>query len=531
VNRHAQIVMDDGRGREPAPWRIHGQDGARRGMVLLLVVIVVVMISLAGLSFVAWMFAENKAVRLRGDELQVAQVVASGSVLIESFLEQTPEARRAAGGTIDNPELFCGQGVFMDTESGAIGGRFSIVAPRIEDGRIVGARFGLENESARLNLGVLLDWDKREEGAARRALMRLPGMTESTADAILDWIDPDTTPRQFGAETDHYSSLNLCYGPRGATPVSLEELLLVRDVSRELLFGGDLNLNYLVDEEEQRRLGGQTSTTNGEDLPWASLLTIHSAERNVNAQGQPRVFLNDPNLRQLHRRLGRLWDKQRADFVIFYRQYGPYQGDRPAGSARAFRVDYAKSGRFRFKSVLDLVGAKVRLPRAVHRSRPILESPFSDDRDTMREELPKLLDAVTTTRARILRGRVNVNEAPRSVLLAVPGLSEATVERILVERVTHGQTPDASRQEPTWLLTDGLVDLEAMRSLLPYLTTGGDVYRAQVVGTLDGSHTTGRVEVAFDATRDPPRRIYWKDLSLLGRGYSLEVFGEEGEAE
>ena len=52
-------------------------------MVLFVVVIFVAMISLAGLSYVAVMSMEHKAVRLRGDELQVEMAVGSGIEAIE----------------------------------------------------------------------------------------------------------------------------------------------------------------------------------------------------------------------------------------------------------------------------------------------------------------------------------------------------------------------------------------------------------------------------------------------------------------
>ena len=44
-------------------------------------------------------------------------------------------------------------------------------------------------------------------------LMGLPGMTDDMADAILDWIDADDTPREQGAESDFYGSLDHGYAP------------------------------------------------------------------------------------------------------------------------------------------------------------------------------------------------------------------------------------------------------------------------------------------------------------------------------
>ena len=51
-----------------------------------------------------------------------------------------------------------------------------------------------------------------------------------------------------------------------------------------------------------------------------------------------------------------------------------------------------------------------------------------------------------------------------------------------------------------------------MKALQPYLTGGGDVVRAQVIGFFDESGPSMRVETVVDATTNPPRQVYWKDL-------------------
>jgi hypothetical protein len=70
-----------------------------------------------------------------------------------------------------------------------------------------------------------------------------------------------------------------------------------------------------------------------------------------------------------------------------------------------------------------------------------------------------------------------------------------------------------------------LVDLPQLKTLLPYVTTGGDVYRAQVIGYFDDKGPATREEVVIDATSSPARQVYWKDLKMLGAGYPAEVLG------
>jgi hypothetical protein len=213
-------------------------------------------------------------------------------------------------------------------------------------------------------------------------------------------------------------------------------------------------------------------------------------------------------------------------------------------------LDLSIPAQFQIASVLDLVGVEVQLgdpdapepgpsgpgspgsgPASSDRPPPpVLSSPFQNDRVAMEDYLPKLLDAVTVTSEKVIRGRINVNEAPRAVLLGVPGLSESLADQIVNARRLRPSEDDPERRHPTWLLTEGIVDLETMKQLTPYLTTGGDVFRAQVVGFFDAGGPSARADVVVDGTVSPPRQVYWKDLRLLGRGFSAEDVGGEPPA-
>ena len=498
-------------------------------MLLVVVLIVVSMLSLAGLRFVRLMATENKAVHLRGDELQAECLVGSGEAVIKAAL-----ATRDRKDLSDDSTRFRGILVLGDEESKKKG-RFTVLSPKREGGEVTGVRYGLENESARLNLSVLPEWDKAHPGAARAALLQLPGMTESAADALLDWVDADAAARPLGAEADYYQGINVPYAPRNGPPGCMEELLLVKGISRTLLFGADANFNYRIDP-------GESDETAADGPPWVSFLTLYSAEANVDSEGNPRVFLNDKNLKKTYDALTQVFDEEKARFVILYRQFGPSgkstdsrgPAAQPAAQPAApssesggrVRLRFNRPAQFSLETVLDVVGVEVEVPGRGKRKPKTVKSPFDNDPASMSSYLPVLLDKTTTSREKVIRGRINIDAAPREVLAGIPELGETVADRLGTSGSSDGDDAGIAR-----LLTQNVVELEQMKKLLPYITTGGDVYRAQVVGFFDDGGPVARAEVVVDATVSPPRRVYWKDLKLFGLAFSRESLGGEGEAE
>jgi hypothetical protein len=137
--------------------------------------------------------------------------------------------------------------------------------------------------------------------------------------------------------------------------------------------------------------------------------------------------------------------------------------------------------------------------------------------------MPLLMDTLTTQDSPVMPGRLNLNECPAELLYGIPLLSEEMVQAILENRQMGSDDPN--RQFETWPLVEGIVSLDQMRLLLPLLTGGGDVYRAQVVGYFENTGVSHRAEVVIDATSVNPKVVAWRDLSHLGRGFDLSVLG------
>ena len=104
----------------------------------------------------------------------------------------------------------------------------------------------------------------------------------------------------------------------------------------------------------------------------------------------------------------------------------------------------------------------------------------------------------------------------------MPGIDPAVAERIVSARDVVS-SDHAARAHAVWLLAEQIVDLAAMKQLERYVTTGGDVARAHVVGYYDRRGSLVRFEVVLDATERPARQLYYRDLRRLGRQVPEDV--------
>ena len=86
------------------------------------------------------------------------------------------------------------------------------------------------------------------------------------SDSILDWIDSDDLPRVAGAESDYYQGLAVPYYAKNAPIDDLSELLLVKDVTPEMYWGG--NAGNHTPSVFQHKLGLGTAPGQTPDYPF-----------------------------------------------------------------------------------------------------------------------------------------------------------------------------------------------------------------------------------------------------------------------
>ncbi len=97
----------------------------------------------------------------------------------------------------------------------------------------------ITDESGKIDINALTD----ASGIIVKNLLMNAGVKDSDADtivdSILDWKDPDDLHRLNGAEDDYYSSLPTPYLAKDANFDTVEELILVKGVTPEILYGTD----------------------------------------------------------------------------------------------------------------------------------------------------------------------------------------------------------------------------------------------------------------------------------------------------
>jgi DNA uptake protein ComE-like DNA-binding protein len=506
---------------------------ARRGMLLLVVLVVVVILSLGAYTFCELMISQKETAIYSGRRLQCQAAVDSGVEHVRRILYDAEEGRNQSGGIFDNITGLRGINVVGSTQP-AQRVNFTIVAPRVDqDGYLNGIRFGLEDESARLNLNALMVVDGTGETAARDMLMTLPGMSESIADAILDWIDADDEPREFGAERDYYASLSPPYAPKNGPFETIEELLRVKEVTPTLLFGIDVNRNGYIDPSEQNEsttTALQSGMNGSMDRGWQAYVTLYAMEKNCRSDGTPRVFLNNSDLQALHDELMQAFSNAEwADFIVALRINGPALNATNPQEKVSADLDLTAEAAYELKSVADVIGAAVNVTDSTE-AQVAWASPFEDNAIAMSVYLPLLMDSVTTVEQPTIPCRININQAPRSLLDGIPGITPEIVDAIIEARGEEPDPEDELMRTEAWILGKGVVTLTEYKSLSAFICAGGDVYRAQVIGYYESGGSSARAEVVFDATGDLPRILFWRDISHLGRGYPVETLGITGMA-
>jgi DNA uptake protein ComE-like DNA-binding protein len=520
---------------DPLPSGTRAESG-RPGYVLIAVLVVIVVLSLVAYRFTDAMTSDYRASVRSADMAQARAAAASGVNYVAALLADPTTRAEVLGNSLNNPSRFQSIPVRTDPSKPKKDAFFSIVAFDTFGGS-AGPRYGITDEGGKLNINALIKIDPTGE-ALYNALLQLPNMTADIADAIVDWVDADDNVRPAGAESADYADLG--YRAKNGPLNSLDELLLVRGVTPQLLFGTDRNRNGIDDD------GGR-----GGDRGWYDFLTVHGREVNVDSTGTLRIWINhnSDDLPAIYKALQESGlDEEMAAYLIAAKIYtrtqldaqgNPLQmgkGGKKGGKNQKIRIggpddlisaveaslkDATTLAPKTVSSLMDLINTRVTLPGTggtgafgVGETETVVINCPLNDATRRNEILPVLLDKVCTKEAVELLPRLNVNTAEREVLLGLPGLEESDVDAIIAAR--EGLVPDdPATTSGAWLLTSAGLTPAKFKALEKYATGTSMIYRMEAHGYLAGGSPLVRVEAVIDINLGSPRILYYRELTDL----------------
>ncbi|HEV2691144.1 MAG TPA: hypothetical protein VGV35_21455, partial [Bryobacteraceae bacterium] len=342
--------------------------------------------------------------------------------------------------------------------------------------------YGITDESSKLYLNT----------ATSEELQMLPNMDANSADSIVDWVDSDSTPRQNGAESDYYASLPRPYIAKNAGFESVEELLMVKGfaedpiVGAQILWGGDTNRNGVLDQ------GETAATSSGAQADFSCglfpFVSCWATQPDTDANGKARTNVNptqNATPQPPTRGGGGGQQINQALVTALAANPGPQLTQQ-----RAMQIAQLAAGQT-FTSVFDFV-QKTRM---------------TDD------EARKSIDYLTTSTAKTLTGKLNINTVPLGVLQCLPNLQPGDAQNIIAARANAAaSTTGGSGME--WMF--GQVSAAVLSRIGPYITGHSYQYSADIVAVTADGQSFRRVRVVIDCQKSPAKIIYRKDMTQYG---------------
>jgi DNA uptake protein ComE-like DNA-binding protein len=344
--------------------------------------------------------------------------------------------------------------------------------------------YGLLDEAGKIDLNT----------ASAATLLNLPGMTEDVADAIVDWRDADSTPGAQGAEDDYYLSLPEPYRCKNASFDTVEELLLVKGVTKDLLYGYDRNRNGTIDQKESAsgNLGDLFNSTNGTGRGIFPFVTAYG----IQASGSATSSTSGSS------------------------------GSSSSSTSAPVNVNSQSQNSLRTLLTANVDGSRVN--QLLNRTQEELQTrTFRNVFDyyfrvnmTM-EEFTKLyphLDAAPASggptsapAAPANVAKINVNTAPREVLLCLTGMEDAAATTI----ISHRQATTEDPSNIAWL-ADSVITRANARRLGSQVTGKSLVYSADIVALSPDGRAFRRSRIVVSGATTPSKIIYRRDLTSSG---------------
>jgi len=417
----------------------------RRGSILIIAMVACFTISAMVLVLCRSMATEAIASANQAAELQAGAIERGGEQYVLGIISsQSTAALQLTDDQFDAIQI--GDGWFW------------ILRPQYDDASL--PTFGLVDESSKLNLNTV----------NYNQLMQLPGMTDDVASSIFNWRSVANALPQGAQDNDYLSQQDGYHAKTYFAPNTLyetvEELLLVRGVTKQMLYG----------DGTETPLGQQSSTavmssgmSAGGDVEISrglyDLLTIYSQE--TGSGGQRSVRLVTPG--------------NRLQLQTFLAQTLGHAVIVPPGTYTNLYTFY-------------------------------LATRMSSD------DFSKIFHSLTTAAPGTapVVARVNVNTASPEVLTCL-GLGSADVQKLISARASAGNDPAA---QIGWVLKTLGNDAAGIMSQ-NVITDQPSRYSADILAVNNNGRAFKRVRIVVDTSGTTPQIIYRRDITDR-RGWPMD---------
>ena len=338
--------------------------------------------------------------------------------------------------------------------------------------------FGIQGEGGKINLDAFFGIDALE----------LDGMDENLAAAIIDWQDRNVEITPGGAESAYYLSRDTPYQIKDRDLETVGELMYVRGMSEELLYGEDTNRNGRLDpNEDDGNANPPNDNADGElSRGFIDYFTVYSDDPGVSDAGREKVTLDIKSSTQQFNQLFNyirsvLGDEERALEL----------------AQRSFNKTATAGKNDTYASVLEFY----------------VETEATNDEYELIHDGLKRLDNDDN-----LEGLIDVYHASEAVLSTLPGLDPGDARAIINAR------PDLDPGEPipniSWVV-DVLGEEKAIAAAR-YMTHRSYQFTADIVAISGDGRGFCRLRAVLDCLpviegeATLPRIRYIEDLTAYG---------------
>jgi len=199
------------------------------GYVLIMVLIVTTLLVAVSGEFIIVAQTDIGYMRKLGNRMKASCLARSGIELSQYVLMAD---RMGVSGS-----LYSGKSTSKGVDSYNDIWAFDFPPIPVEEGTVT---IKIVDENAKINLSVLANEFVDQTpyyGITQRFFLNL-GLPMDFADIIIDWVDIDDSRFPYGAESyDYYQTLETPYSAKNAEMDSIDELMMMRDMTPEIYYG------------------------------------------------------------------------------------------------------------------------------------------------------------------------------------------------------------------------------------------------------------------------------------------------------